>query len=195
MAENFANDVSGLLSAAIANSTDTTINLVSATGFPAVNFRVRIDNEYMLVTSLGTGLNWTVTRGTESTAAVAHANGAAVYQVVTLGGLLQYVTDRFVALAGLPITVVAGTTVTAVAGNHYVLTNAAATTVTLPASPSAGATVMVTAQNGLATNIIARNGQLLMVNSAGVGLAEDMTYDLPAVTLTLKFSNSIWRII
>ena len=54
---------------------------------------------------------------------------------------------------------------------------------------------MVTAQNGLATNIIARNSQLLQVNDAGAGLAENMTYDLPKVTLTLKFSNNIWRLI
>jgi hypothetical protein len=102
--ENFANDVSGLLSAAIADGTTTTINMVSAAGFPAVNFRVRIDNEYMLVTSLGTGLNWTVTRGIESTTAVAHSNGAAVYQIVTLGGLLQYITDRSLLLAGGTMT-------------------------------------------------------------------------------------------
>lgn len=94
MAENFANDVSGLLSAAIANGTDTTVNMQSATGFPAVNFRIRIDNEYMLVTSLGTGLNWTVTRAIEGTTGVAHSNGAPVYQIVTVGGLSQYITDK-----------------------------------------------------------------------------------------------------
>jgi hypothetical protein len=95
----------------------------------------------------------------------------------------------------LTVVVVTTTALTAAAGNHYILTNVAATTLTLPAAPSSGDTVMVSAQNGLATNIIARNSQLLQVDAAGAGLAEDMTYDLPKVTLTLKFSNNIWRLI
>ena len=66
MAENLANDVSGLLNAAIADGSTTSITMLSGTGFPAANFRIRIDNEYMLVTSVGGGTNWTVTRAIES---------------------------------------------------------------------------------------------------------------------------------
>lgn len=99
-------------------------------------------------------------------------------------------------VSGLIPVIVTATTVTAAAGYLYVLTNVAATTVTLPATPLSMDTVGVVAQNGVTTNLILRNGSLLMVNKAtGVGLAEDMTYDTPAVALTLAFINSIWRFI
>jgi hypothetical protein len=64
----------------------------------------------------------------------------------------QLATTQFVgsAIAGvnaqtaLTVQVVSGTSQTAVAGAHYILTNVAATTVTLPASPASGDTVWVT---------------------------------------------------
>ena len=90
---------------------------------------------------------------------------------------------------GPPVTVVTATTQAAVAGNHYVLTNAGATTVTLPASPTSGHIVWVTVNNGLTTNIIARNAQTIM------GLAEDMTIDVATVTVRLRFINSSWRLL
>jgi hypothetical protein len=90
-----------------------------------------------------------------------------------------------IAAAGLPVmNVVSGTTQTAVAGNQYVLTNAAATTVTLPSSPSAGDTVYVTVANGLTTNVVARNGSNIQ------GLAEDLTLNAPYASAQLRFSNS-----
>jgi len=71
-----------------------------------------------------------------------------------------------------------------------VLANVAATTVTLPASPSSGATVWVTWTNSLTTNVIARNGQTVM------GLAEDMVLDAaPNSTVQLRFINSSWRLV
>ena len=99
-------------------------------------------------------------------------------------------------LSGLIPVIVTGTSVTASAGFIYVLTNAALTTVTLPATPLAGDTVGVMAQNGRTDNVIARNGSLLMVDkSTGAGLAEDMTYDTPWVALVFSNINSIWRLI
>jgi len=90
-----------------------------------------------------------------------------------------------IAAAGLPVmNVVSGTTQTAVAGNQYVLTNAAATTVTLPSSPSAGDTVYVTVANGLTTNVVARNGSNIQ------GLAEDLNLNAPYASVQLRFSNS-----
>ena len=88
------------------------------------------------------------------------------------------------------IAVVAGTTQTAVAGSHYILTNVSATTVTLPATPASGDTVWVTWTNTLTTNVIARNGQTIM------GVAEDMTLDASTNgTVQLRFVNASWRIL
>lgn len=110
----------------------------------------------------------------------------------------QLATTAFVAAAianvnaqtATVVAVVSGTTQTAVAGSHYILTNVAATTVTLPASPTSGDTVWVTWTNSLATNVIARNAQTIM------GLAEDMTLDASTNgTVQLRFVNSSWRIL
>ena len=88
------------------------------------------------------------------------------------------------------VAVVSGTSQTAIAFSHYILTNVAATTVTLPASPASGDTVWITWTNTLATNVIARNGSTLM------GLSEDMTLDATTNgTVQLRFVNSSWRIL
>jgi hypothetical protein len=89
----------------------------------------------------------------------------------------------------LAVVVVTGTTQAAAADTHYVLTNVAATTVTLPASPASGSTVWVTVTNGLSSNVIARNGQTIM------GLAEDLTINRANVTVPLRFVNSSWRLV
>lgn len=87
--------------------------------------------------------------------------------------------------AGLPtMNIVSGTTQTAVANNHYVLTNAATTTVTLPASPAAGDVVWVTVANGRVDNVIARNGQ--NINS----LAENMTIDNAYAGVQLRYADA-----
>ncbi len=89
------------------------------------------------------------------------------------------------------LNVVTGTTQSAAASNHYVLTNASATTVTLPGSPSAGDVVWVTVGNGRVDNIIARNGQNIM------GLAEDMTLNNQYASVQLRFVNASlgWRMV
>ena len=88
------------------------------------------------------------------------------------------------------VSVVSGTSQAAVAGAHYILTNVAATTVTLPATPTSGDTVWVTWTNSLATNVIARNAQTIM------GLAEDMTLDASTNgTVQMRFVNSSWRLV
>ena len=89
----------------------------------------------------------------------------------------------------LSVVTVSGTTQTAVAGAHYVLTNVAATTVTLPTSPTSGDTVAITPANSQITNVIARGGNTIM------SLAEDMTLDNANATVTLRYLASTWRII
>lgn len=88
----------------------------------------------------------------------------------------------------LPLVPVTGTAQTAVAGYHYSLNNAAATTLTLPASPAEGAMVWVTVANGRYDNSIARNGSTIMA------LAEDMLLDNPT-TYQLRFINGSWRLL
>lgn len=73
---------------------------------------------------------------------------------------------------------------TAVKSNHYFLFNAAATTVTLPATPSTGDPVWITVCNGLANNIIGRNGEKIM------GVAENMTIDIANSTVQLRYANT-----
>ncbi len=90
---------------------------------------------------------------------------------------------------GLQAVIVSGTSVTAVTGTHYILTNAATTTVTLPASPNNMDIVWVTVTNSLLSNIIARNGQTIM------GIAEDMLIDNQNATVELRFVNSSWRLV
>jgi hypothetical protein len=91
MAEIFTNDATDALAGDI-NSSATTIGVVSGTQFPATgNFRIRIDNEIMTVTAVS-GLNWTVTRASESLmgqqVASSHSNGTIIYGVLTAGALI-----------------------------------------------------------------------------------------------------------
>jgi hypothetical protein len=86
---------------------------------------------------------------------------------------------------GMPVlVVVSGTTQTAVANNHYVLTNAAATTVTLPASPAAGDVVWVTVENNRTDNVIARNGRNIE------SIADDLLLDDTQTSLQLRYVNT-----
>jgi hypothetical protein len=86
MAELYVNDPGTTLSSGCGTS-DSTINLTSTTGYPGTgNFRIRVDNELMMVTNVS-GLTWSVTRGIESTTAAIHSNGAVVNAVLTAAGL------------------------------------------------------------------------------------------------------------
>lgn len=90
---------------------------------------------------------------------------------------------------GLPVVTVTGTSQTALSNYQYTLTNVAATTVTLPASPVVGDKVIVKPANGLATNVVARNGSTIE------GLAEDMTIDSAFAVANLQFLNGSWRLV
>lgn len=87
------------------------------------------------------------------------------------------------------VQVVSGTSVTAVAGGHYILTNVAATAVTLPSTAFAGDELWITVANTLETNTILRNGLTIM------GLAEDVLVDNAYITVRLRYVNSSWRMI
>ncbi len=99
MAENLANDFATTLAGAVDNSTGT-LTVVLASGAPAPNFRIRVDDELMLVTAVA-GTTWTATRGIEGTAAASHASGAGVVHVLTAGALAALFADHAPAAADI----------------------------------------------------------------------------------------------
>ncbi len=86
--ELFGNGGTTSLAAAVDNLA-TTLGVASASGFPTGTgqYRIRVDDELMVVTGGAGTTTWTVTRGAEGTAAVAHASGATVRHVLTAGAL------------------------------------------------------------------------------------------------------------
>ena len=88
----------------------------------------------------------------------------------------------------LPTVPAASTTETAVAGNHYLMTNVAASTLTLPPTPAAGDEVWVTFTNGLYTNNIDRNGGTIF------GDASDFLINAGVLlTWRFKYLNNDWK--
>lgn len=90
-ANNYATTLSGA-----AGSGDATISVASTTGAPSAtlgNWRVLVDSELMLVTSVS-GTTLTVTRGIEGTVAASHSSGAAVTHVLTAASLIQVLRDQ-----------------------------------------------------------------------------------------------------
>ena len=95
------------------------------------------------------------------------------------GGALSWT-----AAAGLPPVIIANTvSVTAVAGNHYVLTAVSLTTVTLPASPTLSDTVYVTVANSLTTNVVDNNGKPIQ------GISESLTLNAAYASVQLRFTD------
>jgi hypothetical protein len=91
--EKYSNDAQTTLFSAIADNIVTTLVVASAVLFPTTgNFRIRIDNEFMLVTGVS-GTTFTVIRGIEGSTAAAHAASALVTQVFTAGGLEAGIVD------------------------------------------------------------------------------------------------------
>ena len=153
-------------------------------------------------TTGGVGLNVATQASTDnstkaaSTAFVSTAVAAAAF-ASTLpsqsgnGGKSIYtdgITASWQSLGG-PVTVVSGTTQTAVAGNHYVLTNVAATAVTLPASPTTSDVIWFTVGNNLTTNTIDPGANTIN------GVAGVLTVDDPYATIFFKWDGSTWLLI
>ena len=92
--EVFANNGQSTLAVAITSTSATTLQVTSAVFFPTTgNFRIVIDSEIMLVTSVSSN-TFTVTRGIEGTTNATHLILAPVSQVMTTGGLNQMFTDN-----------------------------------------------------------------------------------------------------
>jgi hypothetical protein len=141
--------------------------------------------DFMSVILAGTTLTNGLVLESDTAGNLVIKTGAAGVTAMTISAsqVVSFVNPP-VGIAGLPtMNIVSGTTQAATASNHYVLTNAATTTVTLPASPAAGDVVWVTVANGLSTNVIARNGK--KINE----LEEDMTIDAAYAGIQLRFSG------
>jgi len=128
---------------------------------------------------IGNGVNYSV------------ANLTAGFGMVITNGAGS-ITLTATAATGLPtFQIVTGTSVTAVSGMHYALTNAATSTVTLPASPTAGDLIYVTAANGLETNIV-NPGSVKIQGQTG-----NYTMYIPFSTMQFRYINTTmgWAVI
>ena len=91
--EYLANDAAGLLNASI-TSGDTSLTLQTGQGalFPSAgNFRVRIDDELIIVGARSGDTLSSLTRGAESTSAASHSSSAVVRLVLTNDGLTELI--------------------------------------------------------------------------------------------------------
>lgn len=86
--------------------------------------------------------------------------------------------------ATAPFVLVTGNTQVAVENYHYALTNAQATTVTLPSSPVLGDQVTITVANGRIDNVVVRNGSNIMA------LADNVTLNIANSTTSLRYINT-----
>lgn len=113
-------------------------------------------------------------------------------QLATTAFVQAAVSALSVTSGALTVSVDTSASIAVTAGQHAVGTNVAATTFTLPGSPTAGQVVACSCTNGLATNVIARNGLKIM------SLAEDLTIDnYSGVAVTLRYINATvgWGIV
>lgn len=120
MAEQFANDYVTALDGAINDSVTSLV--VDGTPPLAADFRIRIDDELMLVTGVA-GSTLTVTRGIEGSTPAAHADNAVVSHVLTADAL-RIVSGRVNA--------------TLVQQGNKVLNNVSPASIVLGATPTVG---------------------------------------------------------
>jgi len=121
------------------------------------------------------------------------ANYGTSGQVLTSGGASAQPSWQTLATTqGIPaLNIITTTTHTGASGNHYVLTNVAASTLTLPASPSAGDLVWVTTGNSLTTNVVDRNGN----NIEGAASNFTLTASYPSIQLRYINTTLGWMLV
>lgn len=93
--EQYANEVSSTTTGSVNNSSDpVSVVVASATGFPTTGkFRIRIDDEILLVTAVS-GTTFTCSRAQEGTTIASHSSGATVTHVLTKQSLLNLASQR-----------------------------------------------------------------------------------------------------
>lgn len=111
MAEQYQNDPADTTLDEDLDGSETTVTVADGSAFPAAgNYRIRVDDEIMLVTARSTN-DLTVTRGAEGTSAASHTTGAAVTLLLTRGSLLKLLEEgvQIGARASRPSSPYAGT--------------------------------------------------------------------------------------
>lgn len=204
MPEQFSNAAQSTLAANV-GPTDTTLTVVSAAGFPTSgNFRLLIDQEILLVTSVS-GNVFTVTRAVEAVngvqAAQGHGLGALVTSPLTVAALANYplpgsgtVTSVGTSspLTGGPITG-AGTIGVAASGvtpgTYGDASNVGQFTVDTYGRITSAANVAISAGGGMVIGNPVSGGainQVLFVDASGnLGQNQNLTYTVSILQLAL----------
>jgi len=93
--EKFTNSATTTVAAGLNNTTDpVTFSVVSAAAFPSSgNFHIRVGNEILLVTVVS-GVNFTVSRAKDGTTAESHDAGETVTEILTADSLDIAMMDR-----------------------------------------------------------------------------------------------------
>lgn len=106
--EQFTNLATTTLSTGV-NDLVTTVSVSDASKFPTIGqFRVRVENEFMIVTGVS-GTSFTVVRGSEGSTAAAHLSGAAITQVLTAGAMAAFCQNIVATQADIDLTTTAVT--------------------------------------------------------------------------------------
>lgn len=104
MTEKFANNAIAKLSADI-DSFSESLLVTDASKFPTSgNFRIKIEDELLLVTAVS-GTSFTVTRGVEGTTAASHVAGTTLAHVLTVASFIEAIEQE----AGIGDPVLGGT--------------------------------------------------------------------------------------
>lgn len=117
-------------------------------------------------------------------------NGGETVRVNAGGTALESYTPS--TIQGMPaLTVVTDTTFAMTANTHVALSNAAASSATLPATPSVGDICWITVANGRNDNTVIRNGTNIM------SLPDDLTIDSQHASVMLRYVNPTvgWRLV
>ena len=161
--------------------------------------------ENWTTTANGTDIRFTTTPLGSAVAEERFRFGPAGQLGIVVTGVLNYGTSGQVlasggasappswqTVQGIPtLNIITTTTHTGSSGNHYVLTNVATSTLTLPASPAAGDLVWVTTGNSLTTNVVDRNGN----NIEGVAANFTLTASYPSIQLRYINATLGWMLV
>ena len=123
-----------------------------------------------------------------NTSISANADGLVLPGAVVSNGVMFNDGTMQTSMYPSAINVVTTLNATAIKNQHYLLTGAGATAVTLPASATPGDVLTISVENGLLTNVILRNGHRIK------GVPDDLVLDVANVTVQLRYisSNTGW---
>ena len=159
--------------------------------------RSTLVNKVIGIDATGNGIGVVVATTSQVESAL-NAAATATAQATVAASQAALAVSSATALAATVATVAATivnvttTSITAGVGNHYIIRSETACTITLPANPTITGVIIVTIANDRNDNIIARADAASTI----MGLTEDLTLNVRAVTVTLKAVSLLeWRII